>query len=161
MPLILTVNRVGAVGQGLAGVCLGLDAAFFSVQVHDVGVAATQKDKGGVLPVFVRGEKHWLLHVGVRKTNLGHGGGITERLVDKIEDGLGVILPNATDEFFSGKLVKGKTLRGQIASGTELLLMMRGLGIEVIDGVIVLAHLPESIDSVLGYDVILLEEGTV
>lgn len=136
-PLILTVDRVGAVGQGLAVVCLGLGVAFFFAQVNDVGIAASQKDEGGVLPVHVRGDEHLLLHVGVLKTNLGHGGGWTERFADEIEDGLGVVLSDGIDELLARKLVEGKTLRGQIASDTELLLMMRGPGIEVIEGVLI------------------------
>ena len=128
------------------------------VQVNNVDITAAQKDDDGVISIHVRRKVHLLLHVGMLEANLGHRRGTAEGFVDESEDGLGVVLSDSIDELFAGKLVECKALGDEVAVGSPLLLMMGGLGVEVIEGVLLLAHLQKTLDGILGDDVVLLVE---
>ena len=131
------------------------------VEINNVGIAAAQKDDGGVHSIHVRRKVHLLLHIGMLEADLGHRRGTAEGFVDESEDVLGVVLSDGIDELLAGKLIQCKALGGEVAAGSPLLLMMGGLGVEVIEGVLLLAHLQKMLGGILGDDAVLLVEGAL
>mmetsp|Transcript_11395 Transcript_11395/g.26832 ORF Transcript_11395/g.26832 Transcript_11395/m.26832 type:complete len:279 (+) Transcript_11395:322-1158(+) len=154
------VNRGRVMSDGLAWV--GGDLGFaVGVQINNAGIAAAQNDDGIIHGIHVRCNVSLLLHVGVLEADLGYGRGITEGFVNEVEDGLGVVLSDGIDELFTRKLVGCKALGGEVAIGSKNLLMMGGVGVEVIEGVLLLAHLQKTLDSILGDDAVFLVEGAL
>jgi len=157
---ILTVNRGRVMSDGLARVGGYLGFAV-GVQINNAGIAAAQNDDGVIHGIHVRCNESLLLHVGVLEADLGYGRGITEGFANEVEDGLGVVLSDGIDELFARKLVDCKALGGEVAVGSKNLLMMGGVGVEVIEGVLLLAHLQKTLDSILGDDAVFLVEGAL
>ena len=157
---ILTVNRGRVMSDGLARV--GGDLGFaIGVQINNAGIAAAQKDDGIIKGIHVRCNESLLLHVGVLEADLGYGRGITEGFANEVEDGLGVVLSDDIDELFARKLVVCKALGGEVAVGSKILLMLGGVGVEVIEGVLLLAHLQKMLGGILCDDAVLLVEGAL